>query len=104
MRCLPAGCHFRGQPRRETISRILQSQPEAMARFHYSLPIEFERIIRKCLEKDPERRYQSARDLQVDLRNLKRDCGSGIGGSASLLETRKHSTYFTLVALTLALL
>jgi two-component system LytT family response regulator len=47
-----------------------------MARFNYEIPEEFERVVRKCLEKDPERRYQSARDLLVDLKNLERDSGS----------------------------
>ena len=47
--------------------QILHSQPEAMARFNYETPAELERIVRKCLEKDRERRYQSARDLLVDL-------------------------------------
>jgi len=60
----------------ETMARILQSQPDAMARFNYEIPEEFERVVRKCLEKDPERRYQSARDLLVDLKNLERDSGS----------------------------
>ena len=31
------------------------------------------RIIRRCLEKDPGRRYQTARDLQNDLRDLQRE-------------------------------
>ena len=44
-----------------------------MARFNYEAPAEFDRIVRKCLEKDRERRYQSARDLLTDLRNLERD-------------------------------
>jgi len=57
----------------ETIARILEAQPEAMARFNYELPAELDRIVRKCLEKDRERRYQSARDVMVDLKELTRD-------------------------------
>src|SRR5262245_50997405 len=68
---------FPGSTPTETISRLLNAQPEAMARFHYGLPEELERIIRKCLEKDRERRYQSARDLLVDLRNLEQNSRSG---------------------------
>ncbi len=56
---------------------ILHGQPEAIARFNYNVPPELERIMRKCLEKDRERRYQSARELLIDLRNLKRDGDSG---------------------------
>jgi two-component system LytT family response regulator len=67
---------FAGPGTPEVIARILNDQPEAIARFNYSLPPEFERAVRKCLEKDRERRYQTARDLIVDLRNLERDRGS----------------------------
>ena len=57
----------------ETMDRILHAQPDAIARFNHNVPSELERIVRKCLEKDRERRYQSARELLIDLRNLKRD-------------------------------
>jgi two-component system LytT family response regulator len=63
---------FTGATTQETLARILQSPPEAMARLNYELPEEFERVVRKCLDKDRERRYQSARELQIDLRNLER--------------------------------
>jgi two-component system LytT family response regulator len=63
---------FAGSSAQETLARILQSPPDALARLNYELPEEFERIVKKCLEKDRERRYQSARELLVDLRNLER--------------------------------
>ena len=68
---------FTGTSSSETMDRVLHGQPEAIARFNYDVPAELERIIRKCLEKDRERRYQSARDLLIDLKNLKRDSDSG---------------------------
>jgi serine/threonine protein kinase len=64
---------FAGPTLAETLQRIVHAQPEAIARFNYDAPAEFERIVRKCLEKQPERRYQAARELLVDLRNLQRD-------------------------------
>ena len=63
---------FTGSSAQETLARILQSPPDALARLNYELPEEFERIVKKCLEKDRDRRYQSARELLVDLRNLER--------------------------------
>jgi two-component system LytT family response regulator len=63
---------FSGANANEALMRILQAQPEAMARFNYEIPAELERIVRKCLEKDRDRRYQSARDLLIDLQNFQR--------------------------------
>jgi two-component system LytT family response regulator len=66
---------YAGSTAQETIAHILHSQPEALARFNYEAPPEFDRIVRKLLEKDRECRYQSARELLTDLRNLDRDSG-----------------------------
>jgi two-component system, LytTR family, response regulator len=63
---------FAGASAQETLARILQSPPDSLARLNYELPEEFERIVKKCLEKDRNRRYQSARELLVDLNNLSR--------------------------------
>ena len=73
---------FSGTNATETIELIRHAEPEAIARWNYTVLPELERIIRKCLEKDVERRYQSARELLVDVRNLKRDT------DAKVLDTR----------------
>ena len=49
---------FVGSSTSDTLDRILHAQPDAMARFNYDVPAELERIVRKCLEKERERRYQ----------------------------------------------
>jgi serine/threonine protein kinase/Tol biopolymer transport system component len=67
---------FSGATHTEIVDRIAHAQPEAIARLNYNVPAELERIIRKCLEKDLERRYQSARELRIDLENLKREYDS----------------------------
>ena len=64
----------------ETIDRIAHAKPEPIARFRRGMGNEIDeldRIVRKLLEKSPADRYQSARELLVDLRNLKRDSESG---------------------------
>jgi two-component system LytT family response regulator len=74
---------FPGATPSETMARILGSQPEAIARFNYDVPESLDRVVRKCLEKDRERRYQSARELLVDLKNLERDsAGAGVAVAA----------------------
>jgi two-component system LytT family response regulator len=76
---------FAGINTQETMARLLNSQPDAMARFNYEAPEELDRVVRKCLEKDRERRYQSARDLLVDLKNLERDSSAGRAAPSVIL-------------------
>ena len=88
----------------ETIERITHAQPEAIARFNYEAPAELERIIRKCLEKDRERRYQSARELLVDLKNFKRDTGSsGVMNVGAFARPQNHVWRWALVAMAILL-
>ncbi|MDQ3258612.1 MAG: serine/threonine-protein kinase, partial [Acidobacteriota bacterium] len=77
----------------ETIERITHAQPEAISRFNYDIPAELERIIRKCLEKDRERRYQSARELLIDLRNLQRDSSSVQTVTTERAAPQRHSNW-----------
>jgi two-component system LytT family response regulator len=81
---------FAGVNSSETMARILQVQPDAMARFNYEVPEELERVVRKCLEKERERRYQSARELLVDLKNLERDSGAQRAATAAEVSSRSE--------------
>lgn len=64
---------FPGTNLGEVLNSVLHRQPDAIARFNYAVPPELERITLKLLAKDVSRRYQSARDLLVDLKNLERE-------------------------------
>jgi eukaryotic-like serine/threonine-protein kinase len=68
---------FAGETISETIVNIASSQPKAISEINNRVPSDFEHIIRKCLEKEKDRRYQSAGDLLIDLKNLKRDSDAG---------------------------
>jgi serine/threonine protein kinase len=63
---------FFGETPTETISLILQKEPAPLTRYAREVPAELERIVNKALTKNCEERYQSAKDLLIDLRNLKR--------------------------------
>jgi serine/threonine protein kinase/Tfp pilus assembly protein PilF len=74
---------FDGSSTTEIIDSIIHKEPIAIARFNYDVPPELERIGRKCLEKDRQRRYQTAREISTDLRNLRRDSGTREATNAS---------------------
>ncbi len=68
---------FRGDTSAETVDAILHKTPTSPIRVNPELPDELAHIIHKCLEKDPESRYQSAKDALVDLKRVQRDTISG---------------------------
>ena len=61
---------FARQSTAATIAAVLTEEPPPLPP---AAPSELRRIARKCLDKDPGRRYASGRDLLVDLRNLIHD-------------------------------
>jgi Tol biopolymer transport system component/predicted Ser/Thr protein kinase len=68
---------FRGESTAAIFDAILNKAPTSALRSNPELPIDLDRIISKCLEKDPDLRYQSSRELMADLKRLRRDTGSG---------------------------
>src|SRR5262244_3286459 len=60
---------FTGDTTSHTIVSILEKEPLTLE----NVPAELQRIVRKALTKDADMRYQSARDLLIDLKNLRRD-------------------------------
>ena len=63
---------FAGDTAADLISVILQKDPVPLTRYAPDVPAELERIVTKALTKDREERYQTAKDLLIDLRTLKR--------------------------------
>lgn len=61
---------FRGETPAATISSILRDSPRDIVDVKPQLPRELSRIIKKCLAKTPERRYQSMLDLRNDIDEL----------------------------------
>jgi serine/threonine protein kinase/tetratricopeptide (TPR) repeat protein len=61
---------FRGEYEQAVIYSILNNEPQAVTAIWPEVPEGLARIIRKCLEKNPERRYSSVSELMSDMRRL----------------------------------
>ena len=68
---------FSGTSAVDTLHRIIHDQPEPLTVRMPSAPSELQRIVRKCLAKDPDERYQSMKEVAIDLRDLRRQLESG---------------------------
>ena len=83
---------FLGRTPPSTIANILKLEAPSLRQYIPAAPAELDRILLKCLHKRPDERYQSARELLVDLRNLRRVPAESPGtsqapeGESSLLQ------------------
>jgi serine/threonine protein kinase len=59
---------FLGERRDEVIAQIMHKEPKSPRRINRKVPVDLETICLKCLEKDPDRRYQTAGAMAEDLR------------------------------------
>jgi len=68
---------FKGETSAEVISSILRDAPKPVTDLKIELPSHLGRIVKRCLEKAPNRRYQTAAELRSELEELKREIDSG---------------------------
>jgi eukaryotic-like serine/threonine-protein kinase len=67
---------FDGDSLIDTLHKIVYAQAAPLKELNPDAPVELQRIIRKCLAKDPEERYQSIKEVAIDLRDLIREYDS----------------------------
>jgi serine/threonine-protein kinase len=90
---------FGGQTTADVMAEVLSREPAPLASFMTSTPVELQRIVSKSLRKNREERYQTIKDLLLDLKSLKRELensatlnltsrsGAGSGAKAISYET-----------------
>src|ERR1700739_3754755 len=91
---------FRGEASGVMFKAILDGTPTPAVRLNPEVPVELERIVSKCLEKDRNLRYQHASEIRADLQRLKRDTESSKIGvtRASPDQTSKHRKLWVVLA------
>jgi Tol biopolymer transport system component len=94
---------FKRDTTAETMTAILHDDPPENPPDGRALPPALDRIVHHCLEKAPEQRFQSARDMAFDLESITSLTASG-GLSAAKTKERKTRTSLTAAATALALL
>jgi len=79
---------FAGKSQASLIASIISQEPSAVSEIKPMTPPGLSRLVKKCLEKEPDNRWQSARDLADELRWMAQ-AGSQVGLPAHVARRRK---------------
>jgi eukaryotic-like serine/threonine-protein kinase len=94
---------FHGDSAMSTLSAVLRSEPKPVTQLAPDVPHDVERVIKRCLRKDPDRRFQTARDLKVALQELLDESASGIPAVPSVAVSKRKLRQWVAGALVLIL-
>ena len=97
---------FASKSRASLIAAILTSEPRPMAVLQPMTPPALERVVKKCLAKDPDERWQSAADLASELRWIAEGGGHAPGATPSTASgrTRERLAWLIVSAVSLTLI
>ena len=95
---------FTGDSSASTMAAVLKSDPKPPSQVVEGIPRDLERIILRCLRKDPARRFQHVTDLKVDLEELKETTGSGESAQPAAKTTRRSKLPWIAAAVALPVL
>jgi serine/threonine protein kinase len=93
---------FQRNSKLSTLAAILKEEPNAAGQ---PLPKEMERVVRRCVRKDPDRRFQTMADLRVVLEELKEESDSGslpVEGGRAAVRRRPALIWITAGIVTVA--
>jgi len=92
---------FHGDSKLSTLSAILKDDPKPVSSITPDVPRDLEKIISRCLRKDPERRFQTMADLKVALEELKEESESGKLSAVSAIRRRSPVPWLAATAVLL---
>jgi eukaryotic-like serine/threonine-protein kinase len=96
---------FPGDSSTEAIAAVLRDQPKPPGELAPDLPRDLERIIQRCLRKEPARRFQHMADVKVELQEVKDDSDSQASAPPGATAAKRPSGWrMTLVAATVVIL
>jgi len=78
---------FQGESNVASLYKIVYEPARNITEFDPSAPSELQRIIRRCLAKDKEDRYQTIQDVAIELRDLRRELESDTQLDASIAQS-----------------
>lgn len=89
---------FQRESRMKTLAAVLNDDPRPASDFNEAVPVEAERLLARCLRKDPQRRWQTISDLKVALQDMKEDSESGkLPAAGRPMRAKRRPAAFALI-------
>jgi eukaryotic-like serine/threonine-protein kinase len=89
---------FAGASTVETLSAVIRAQPKAPSGLIADIPSDLEKVILRCLRKDPQRRYQHIDDVKIALQDIKEESESGATAPGPIRRSRSWRVLAVLAA------
>jgi eukaryotic-like serine/threonine-protein kinase len=70
---------FEGKDTIDSLNKIIREPAAPISNFNPDAPPDLQRIVRRCLAKDPEERYQTIKDVAIEIKEVRRELQSGAG-------------------------
>jgi serine/threonine protein kinase len=68
---------FEGKDPIDSLNKTIREEPPSITIFNRDVPSDLQRVVRRCLAKDPEERYQTIKDVSIELKEVRRELQSG---------------------------
>ncbi|MDH4196610.1 MAG: serine/threonine-protein kinase [Candidatus Aminicenantes bacterium] len=95
---------FDRESRIKTLAAVLNEEPKPPSAVNQAVPVELDRVLVRCLRKDPQRRWQTMSDLKVALQDLKEDSASGkLQAATAPARPKKRTALFAVLTVLLVL-
>lgn len=84
---------FAGTDTIDTLNKIIREPAPSISQFNPTAPSDLQRIVRRCLAKDPDERYQNIKDVAIELKEIRRDLQeSATEAPSSSMSSREAKT------------
>ena len=71
--CVTGVPPFEGTDAIDTLNKVIRENPKPVSELEPSAPTDLQRVIRRCLAKNPDERFQSIKDVAIELKEIRRD-------------------------------
>jgi serine/threonine-protein kinase len=69
---------FEGKDAIDSLNKIIREPVTPISELNPAAPADLQRVVRRCLAKDPDERYQTIKDVAIELKEVRRELSAGI--------------------------